>query len=154
MKIEIKLDRDRRKPGTLMIADVIAVPCLGKADNAAAAKVGNPSRSPIERNGDTPRGSYMAQVGSTYAATAAQRRSYGPHPVIRLTPQAGECLTAHKLGRRGLLIHGGDPAADGVSLRPTHGCIRLSNKHQGALVEVLKMSGELVHLVEITERTT
>lgn len=152
MKIHIILERDRREPGMLIVPDVIAVPCLGKSDNKAAARVGNPTRSPIQRNGDTPRGSYMARVGIAYAWTASQRRSYGPHAVVQLFPQAGECLTAMKLGRSGLLIHGGDLAADGKSLRPTHGCVRLANEHQAALVEVLRMSAEPVHLVEITER--
>ncbi len=152
MNILIHLDRDRRKPGRLVIEGLIDVPCLGRSDQKAAAKVGNPTRSPMLRNGDTPRGVYMARVGLAYASAASQRRTYGPYRVIRLTPQAGECLTAMRAGRAGLLIHGGDPAADGKNLRPTHGCVRLSNEHQAALLSVLEMSGEAIHLVEITER--
>jgi len=79
-------------------------------------------------------------------------RSYGPHMVLRLRPTGGDALKAAKNGRRGLTIHGGDPAADGKSLRPTHGCPRTANPHQAALVSVLEMTGEAEYEVEITER--
>jgi len=154
MDIEIKLDPDRRKPGTLIIPGILAVPCLCKADNTAAARAGNPTRNPLHKNGDTPTGTYIATLDGPWNHTKAMLRSYGPHMVLRLEPTGGDALTAATNGRRGLAIHGGDPAADGISLRPTYGCPRTSNPHQAVLTSILKMSGETKHNVKITERTT
>lgn len=156
MDIEIKLDSDRRKPGMLIIPGILAVPCLCKADNKAAAKAGNPTRNPLYRNGDTPTGTYIATLDGPWSHTKAMLRSYGPHKVLRLRPIGGDALRCAKSdenpdGRDGLAVHGGAFAADGKSLRPTHGCPRTSNPHQAALVSILEVSGETEHKVEITE---
>lgn len=40
-------------------------------------------------------------------------------------------------GRSGIWIHGGDPASSGSStypLRPTYGCVRITNAHQNTMV--------------------
>lgn len=149
MTIRIQFSRNRWERGFLTVAGTqFGCPCLGRADQAAAAKVGNPFRNPLRRNGDTPTGTYRAWVGKVLRS----ERSYGPHPVIRLDPIGGDALEAKRNGRAGLLIHGGDPAADGRSLRPTHGCVRVSNFHQKALLDALAGSGEEFHLVVIEEK--
>jgi hypothetical protein len=57
-----------------------------------------------------------------------EARSYGTNGAVRLHPTDGNALLAHQLGRRGLLIHGGDSRASApAGLRPTHGCLRIAN---------------------------
>lgn len=147
MKIRIEVPADRRKLGWLTIVGTpFGCACYLKADNAAAAKSGNPTRDPTRRNGDTPLGTYRAVVGKAYAWSP---RTYGPYRVVRLEPTGGDALTAKQNGRSGLLIHGGDLASDGRSLRPTHGCVRVSNYHQAALLVYLDASGEAEHQLEI-----
>jgi hypothetical protein len=57
--------------------------------------------------------------------------SYGPYQVVSLTPVSGIIKDS---GRTGFLIHGGDPCTDPslpwYPLRPTNGCIRVSNANQ------------------------
>jgi hypothetical protein len=62
--------------------------------------------------------------------------TYGAFPSLLLDPQSGEALIAKQNGREGLMIHGGAPSSTG-GLRPTHGCIRLSEENQKALTGLL-----------------
>lgn len=134
MKITITLPADRRQLGVLLVDDPpFECRCLGLADSAAAFAHGNPKRDPLKHYGDTPLGSYEASLGGVMQP----RRSYGPDPVVILHPSSGDAEKAALAGRSGLLIHGGDPAADGKSLRPTHGCIRVDNSSQKQLVEMI-----------------
>lgn len=148
MKITITLKPDRWALGVLSLdgTDFSCV-CLGRADQAAATKMGNPTRNPLKRNGDTPTGLYRAIVGERLSNT----RSYGPQRVIRIDPTGGDALAAKQAGRAGLLIHGGDVGVDGRSLRPTHGCVRLKNFYMAGLLVYLDASGEVEHEVIIRE---
>lgn len=146
MKITISSPADRTKPGFLVCGD-FGCPCYLKADNAAARRSGNASRDPLKRNGDTPLGVYWGVLEGPWEPI----RSYGPYQVIALAPIGGDALIAHKAGRRGLAIHGGAPAADGRSFRPTHGCVRVRNHDMRLLLDLLKASGDRKHEVEIVE---
>jgi hypothetical protein len=126
------------------------VPVLGKSDNAAAARRGNPSRDPTRPFGDTPAGEYACAIGRPGAVTAELERKYGPHGWIALDPIAGQALQAKRNGRFGLLIHGGALNAKG-RLRPTHGCIRMFNPDLAALLRAVAQfsrKGELRCRVE------
>lgn len=124
-------------------------PCLGKSDNAAAARAGNPQRDPLGRNGDTPTGTYRATLAPLHNPTPARLRTFGAHPRLLLTPIGGPALQAHRNGRRGLMIHGGALGPGGV-LRPTHGCVRLSDDHMAALLRAVQ--NELPVMCEVEEK--
>lgn len=132
MRVIITVPRDRRLTASLSIEDE-QFTCLCKADNQTAAKKGNPSRDPLKMFGDTPLGLYKAKVGSRLPG----ERSYGKFPVIRLTPTSGDALIAKQKGRRsGLLIHGGHLGPQG-RLRPTNGCVRVSDETQERLIALM-----------------
>src|SRR5690349_7872300 len=152
MRIEVKLPKGRAFPGTLSAFAENGdgtekcvfgpVPCLGRADAYAAAQHGNPGRNPLRPYGDTPVGSYDC----TLLSPGDNLRSYGPHGRIALRATAGDALAAANSGvdadpddghRSGLLIHGGAPGPRG-GLRPTHGCLRLSDENMAALLAVFK----------------
>lgn len=141
LTIEIVLPKDRSKYGGLTVSAVATFRCLGKADNAAAKRQGNPQRDPLKQYGDTPTGVYIGTLGVTYKG-----RTYGEFPVIMLSPVSGDALRAQdKGGRSGLWIHGGDPRNG--ELRPTHGCVRVDDSTQKILVELLKASGNRCEVV-------
>lgn len=58
---------------------------------------------------------------------------------------SGNFLIAEKNGRSEIMIHGGSPAThlslSWYPLRPTYGCIRLSNADQKALIDILVRHG-------------
>lgn len=144
MTIRVQFPRDRTKPGSLELVSedgevLFECPCLGKADNAAAARVGNPTRDPVNRNGDTPLGRYKAVWESPPRnPTAAYLRSYGPYGFIRLIPLSGQAAKAALEGKRkGLGLHGGALNARG-ELRPTHGCIRVTDGDMVRIVGLVR----------------
>jgi lipoprotein-anchoring transpeptidase ErfK/SrfK len=120
-------------------------PVLGLADQHDATEAGNPSRNPLAHNGDTPTGTYQADLMSTPQLPV---HSYGIYPPIRLTPCAGDALKAAEAGRSGLLIHGGAPSATG-GLRPTHGCLRVSDADLKGLRD--KLQGQTHLTVEVVQ---
>lgn len=136
--IEVALSRTRQFPGTLVLKDEDGltlfgpVPCLGRADGFSAAEHDNAARDQLRPYGDTPTGQYQCTVEPAAPSDPGDLRSYGPHRRILLTPVAGVALEAAKQ-RSGLMIHGGAPASGG-GLRPTHGCLRLSNENMAALL--------------------
>lgn len=140
MTIQIQLPINRQFLGRITFGGWWAE-CLGQADLMAAIQHGNPQRNPLKGYGDTPLGRYRATLGPAHSSTPADLRSYGPHRVILLQPLDGDALTAAKNGRDGIWIHGGAPAPDGIGLRPTHGCVRLSDRNQGELVALLEAAG-------------
>ena len=147
MQITITFPKDRLELGTLVAGD-FSCKCYGKADSMTAAGANNPLRLTTLAFGDTPAGTYAAKVGSVHANT----HSFGPYPVVNITPTGGDALlranneeTAPDL--LGLLIHGGD-LNDVHKLRPTHGCIRLHDEDQAALVALF---GDGTHDLTITE---
>jgi hypothetical protein len=102
MKITVKLPFDRTKAGRISLDDGRSWRCRGKADNQKATEHGNPNRDPCAPWGDHPSG-----IGRI----------------------SGDMKTRDDAepGWDGLEAHGGDPQADGVSLRATYGCLRLDN---------------------------
>jgi hypothetical protein len=132
-RIEVALPSDRTRPGTLVLKNsagtVVAGPFTagGIADHSAAVAHGNPNRSTVASYGNTPTGTYaIEKTVPTGAGTSRSAHSFGPHGAIVLVPTGGDAALAAEIGRTGLMIHGGDLSAAG-GLRPTHGCIRLSN---------------------------
>src|SRR6185437_7471773 len=99
-------------------------------------------------NGNTPTGEYD---GNTFLSTEGQsQRSYGRWGKMVLKPLSGNALIAQDLfHRRELRIHGGDLGtwygtgshAKSNQLRPTHGCLRLSNADMRQLYEALMDAG-------------
>lgn len=79
---------------------------------------------------DTPTGDYSA----TKVGPGSPTSSYGPCDRISMDPISGNALTAKNDGRSGFMIHGGDPDTNSndswYPLRPTYGCIRISNTDQ------------------------
>lgn len=105
----------------------------------------NPSRNPLLPFGDTPLGVFIGTVIPAGTDTAG----YGPGKRILLTPVSGDCLTAEKNGREGLMCHSGDPNhayTQWNGLRPTFGCIRLSNPDMAAII-VAVLGGERLDVV-------
>lgn len=137
MKLLVTLNPDRDVPGTLEKTDgaLTGLPCLGRSDNNAAAKAGNPDRSPVHIMGDTPAGKYTARL----CPASPDRAKFGPHQRLLLDPYAGQALQAKRNGRSGLMIHGGDPSRNGSrgGLRPTNGCIRVSNSDMQQLIRFM-----------------
>jgi hypothetical protein len=142
--INVVLPADRTKLGTYTIVDVDGnvqfgpVPCLGLADQATATAHNNPSRDPLFPFGDTPLGLY----GVTVIPASSNTHSYGPNQRLLLTPISGPCVVAEdpQHMRDGLLNHGGDPNPAYTfwdSLRPTFGCVRLSNDNMAAAVQAI-----------------
>jgi lipoprotein-anchoring transpeptidase ErfK/SrfK len=81
--------------------------------------------------GDIPTGEYTGYV----TVPGKPERSYGPYRRIALDPITGDAFEAKRNGRYGLMIHGGDLSSKGA-LRPTHGCLRLSNAD---MLELLRL---------------
>lgn len=162
--ILVSLPTDRTKLGTLVVHDengvVVAGPfeADGKADNAAAIAAGNASRDPEHPMGDTPLGEYTGMLGYETDSPAA-RRSYGQPdasgaiPIIKLTPQPGntQAWRAELHHRSGLAIHCGDPNSMG-GIRPTHGCVRLSNADFVAMLAALNGASWQVSVTSQTEK--
>jgi hypothetical protein len=92
-------------------------------------------------NGDTPTGGYNASVVD--AGTPSS--SYGTNKRVLMDPTSGNALIAEDNGRTGIMIHGGDAATDSSAtwypLRPTYGCIRLSNANQATLISKIATAG-------------
>jgi hypothetical protein len=143
-EILVILPADRGRLGRLLVEregrTVFGpAPCFGRSDDRMACARGNANRDPLKPFGDTPLGVYRCHLGAA-AATPALVRSYGPHGWVALDPVSGPALQAKKNGRFGLLIHGGDRNAAG-KLRPTYGCVRLSNRDMGGLMSRLREAG-------------
>lgn len=147
----IELPPDRGKSGRLWLLDRRGVrlagpfEALGKADGQTATARKNPGRSTLLPYGDTPTGGYqITEIIKVGDGTHYAARSYGTHGALRLSPVSGDAKTANDVGgRTGLLIHGGAPGPQG-RLRPTNGCIRLSNTDMKRLLDEL-------FLLEITQ---
>jgi len=144
-KIAVQLHKDRTLSGILQILDLsggfILGPftCLGKADGGDAKLHGNPERNPVLPFGDTPTGKYNVVQLVSHSGGESDLHTYGSFPSVLLDPISGDALKAKKNGRAGLMIHGGGPSASG-RLRPTHGCIRLSEANQRDLVSLVVQS--------------
>jgi hypothetical protein len=147
--IVVQLPLDRNKTGTLLLTDgagnALAGPydVLGKSDNATATSHGNPSRDPLLAYGDTPEGVYgVSHAVATGTGTNFSEHSYGRYGALALQPVSGDALAAAAAGRIGLMVHSGDPGPTNP-LRPTHGCLRLSNDSMNALMQALSSASQV-----------
>ena len=147
MKLVVRLPIDRRRLGILSLMDdsgrsLIDLNCLGRADQTAAAKHTNPTADPLKPYRHTPIGEYKVLGYLKTGDITHPVRSYGQGSAISLQPTGGHAFMAAQNGRTGLLIHGGDPKPSG-GLRPTNGCIRLSNEDITALMSTILSQGGL-----------
>jgi hypothetical protein len=155
-KIVVELSSDRNVDGSIRLEDdtghVLAgpFPAKGKADQKTASDPSkrkvvadrslspNPQRDPTQSYGDTPLGTYRLKgVRVTGSGTKYSADSYGTEGLIALEPTSGQALEAKNNGRVGLAIHGGKPSVSG-GLRPTNGCIRVSNENMKDLIIALE----------------
>jgi len=148
MKLWSKLPPDRFAEGQFWVTDddgaILFGPvrCRGEADNSGAIAHGNPLEDPLKAFGDHPAGVCKLTEILWHPVPV---HSYGP-AFFRLDPISGEALDAKQQGRSGIGIHGGDLGSDG-SLRPTFGCLRLTNADCQAvadMVEPVRITGRLI----------
>lgn len=124
MTIEVSLPKNRLQLGTLTTGE-FTCKCYGKSDNFAATKAGNPTHDPAKPFGDTPAGTYSV-IEEPAGTGSGALRSYGPNKRLLLLDVPG---------RTGIMIHGGAPG-NGGGLRPTDGCLRLSNDDMVSLLAI------------------
>lgn len=150
MKLVAKLPKDRNQPGVMEVHGagpaIVLMPVLGLADAAMAKQKGNPSRSPERCYGDTPTGVWKVHV----SIIMRDERAFGPHKVLLLSPISGQAYNSYlsPARRSGILIHGGAPGAGG-NLRPTYGCLRVSNDSMARLHELIAQYGPIETLETI-----
>lgn len=86
--------------------------------------------SPLVYKGNTPTGDYSGYLAGPCTPSA----SYGPYKVVAMTGISGQIIDS---GRSGIWIHGGTPETDTSKLwyplRPTYGCVRITNNDQYTL---------------------
>ncbi|MBQ8359661.1 MAG: hypothetical protein IJX37_07120 [Oscillospiraceae bacterium] len=124
--IDVVLPTDRNYKGTLILYNasgmvLLSTECLGQSASNA---------DPSIYLGNTPtgecQGALVGPVGEN------QHGSYGPYKFISLTPISGNMKDY--TWRSEFLIHGGSPETNSslprYPLRPTNGCIRVSNYDQ------------------------
>lgn len=121
--INVELPENRNYKGDLYLWNtygdlVFNCECLGRSASNDSMYV---------YYGNTPTGVYTGYLYGPMSNTY----SYGPYKVINMTGQAGVIIES---GRSGIWIHGGDPSTDPSKtyypLRPTYGCVRISNNNQ------------------------
>lgn len=148
-KISVVLPTNRNYKGTLEIysssgSRVLSCACLGLA-------AGNGSMS--QYKGNTPTGTYDAWLAGPHSNTT----SYGPYKYVATTPKSGVVFDSN---RSGIWIHGGDPAPTSSKglprypLRPTYGCVRVTNGDQLVIQNVLNNQSQKTGVLEIIERDT
>lgn len=151
--LNVLLWKNRDKTGTLRLEEESRPIGDYKVMGRGSRGSGDTSRL---KKGNTPTGSYS---GNHIVDTSKwPQDSFGPWGAIRLKPTSGNAMNN---GRSGLLIHGGKSGAWGTgTLRPTWGCLRLSNGDMKDLVENIyrlsrdyekKMSQPLNIKVEVKE---
>ena len=154
-RILVDLLKDRTRLGKLrFFSDDMELrfecACLGRADNAEARKHGNPTRDPKRPFGDTPVGTYRVLAIRSAGSSPSDVRSYGPHAAIAIEGTSDDAMAARVVGKRtGLLIHGGALSAN-KTLRPTHGCIRVSDPDMLALHGAIATHGRPAQVI-VTE---
>lgn len=125
-RIAVSLSTNRNTFGTMTVYNAsgvsqMSVSCLGKSAYGY---------NMYTTNGDTPTGTY---TGYLYGPVSPSS-SYGPYKVIKMTGVSGVIVTS---GRSGIWIHGGTAASTTSAtypLRPTYGCVRISNANQNTMV--------------------
>lgn len=159
MNIIVRLPANRELLGALDLTyengEVLLGPldCLARSDSSYATACGNPSRNPLLKGGDLPTGKWLGTPKRfTPPVTESVNHSYGPYGYIALSAMEGDCLEAQANGRSGLWIHSGDlnPTYTWHGMRPTHGCLRLSNNDMFSLLRII---GENQVNVEVCDST-
>ncbi|KXG75534.1 L,D-transpeptidase [Thermotalea metallivorans] len=124
--IDVYLPINRNYKGHIYLWDASSecrmyAECLGRSASNA---------SMYEYQGNTPTGEYTGYLYGPMSNTS----SYGPYKVVKMTGVSGVIIES---GRDGIWIHGGDPITDTSKtyypLRPTYGCVRISNSDQQTL---------------------
>jgi hypothetical protein len=141
--LNIWLPHNRNHAGWIRV-EVDGVPqrefhILGRGSTTVKGKpTGNRNLSPFRFAGNTPTGTYISP--GIEDTRTRDRSSYGPWGAVRLKAVGGDALLAERLGRSGLLIHGGSEGRfDGY--RPTLGCLRLHNSDMQTLVALISGAG-------------
>lgn len=141
--LDVVLPRNRDCAGWIRV-ELDGIPAaefrvLGRGTRHVPGHLPNPTLSPFLYGGNTPTGDYKSTgIESTAALPQA---SYGPWGEIRLKARYGDALLAERLGRDGLLIHGG-AGGQFDSFRATHGCLRLHNADMKTLVGLISGAGD------------
>lgn len=144
VRLNVLLPRNRNHTGWIRV-ELNGVPqgefrILGRGSTTVKGhRTGNPTLSPLARAGNTPTGNYVSP--GIVSTRGWDHDSYGPWRAIRLKAIAGDALLADRLGRKGLLIHGGaEGRFDGY--RSMLGCLRLHNADMKTLVRLLSGAGD------------
>ncbi|ULO04785.1 L,D-transpeptidase [Paenibacillus sp. 19GGS1-52] len=116
------------------------VEALGRGSNDAANNYDHSNWN--LKNSDVPTGVYE----TTELAAGTPNSSFGPHKRVWFNKAlSGNALIAQNNGRDEIMIHGGDAATESLRswypLRPTYGCIRLSNLNQATLMSAIAAAG-------------
>lgn len=159
MIITATLPIDRTKLGSILVKDkfnqsVLSTDCLGLSDEAFAASFNNPDKNPFKMGGNTPYGSYKGIIELFKNPTEQDIHSYGPDGLIHLNAISGDAAIAcgpfNKQtglgGRSGICLHGGVLNllyTQWKSLRPTHGCIRVTNEILLSIFTVAKLDNDV-----------
>lgn len=157
-EIRVHLYKDRTRLGSLAVMNVengltvFKCDALGYADKKTAEKVGNQNLDPLHIDGNTPTGTYSG-IPLAFAKNDYRILKFGPG-WISLSPKSGDAKIAEKNGRAGIKLHAGPPSMLAWivkywhGLRPTNGCIRVSNPD---LVSILSILGNLTVDVIVEE---
>ena len=136
-RINVKLPKDRTRPGTLVVLDpadmriVYACTCLGKADGNKARAKNNIERDTTRPWGDFPLGKYqLSEI--KFFAQYADGFGVGWLPIEGANGDAEKAL---KNGRTGLAVHSG---RGNDRLVPTYGCLRLFDRDFEAISAILE----------------
>lgn len=149
--INVNLPGNRDSKGTLEICkpnpyfyDVVFT-CEALGRGSRTANNGYDNTAWWKTDANTPTGDWTARVDVAGTPTS----SYGPYERVRMTAIAGigdhADVACNTYGRFGFLIHGGDPETNTSTtwypLRPTQGCIRVSNENQQTIIDTIKALG-------------
>jgi hypothetical protein len=160
MLIRIELPCDRDYCGRLWVLDdaggIAFGPawCAGLANEAAAVRRGNDSRSCLLPYGDTPLGQYrLRRIISMRGVNDRALQQFGRFGIVSLGATGGQALMADSVGRFEIWIHGGCSAPDG-RLANANGSVRLADPDILGLLNVLKgHEGAFCEIVEAARRT-
>lgn len=147
VQLNVLLPKNRNHAGWVRV-EINGVPVnefrvLGRGSTTETSKTGekkvvNPTLNPLMRFGNTPTGEYASP--GIQSTSGLSRSSYGPWGAVRLKAVSGDALLAERLGRSGLLIHGGAPGRFD-HFRATHGCLRLYDGDMRQLIALISGAG-------------
>ena len=148
-QIIVELPDDRTQYGRLRLVDdngndlIEPVPAIGRADPSNWPD--NRNSDPLLRGGNTPLGGYDVS-GLRPPKDAADAYAHGPNGKLVLVPVSGEAAAAAAV-RTDLEIHGG--WLRNGNLRPTSGCVRVSDDSMRTLLDAMAAHQEAVGQCEV-----